>query len=100
MAGVTTASRAGWGIIASSEEMNPKTQGDYFNSTTNASANYSISSIPTTEWRDLEIWLNKSNQNTWTAPWYFYFNGVPSHTTSTYWYTCLLYTSPSPRDRG
>ena len=86
MAGTTTAARAGWGIIASSEEMNPKTQGDYWDSLTNVGGNFSINGIPTTQWKDLEIWVSKSNQSTWTAPWYFYFNGVPSYTTSTYWY--------------
>ena len=86
MAGVTTASRAGWGVIASSEAMNPKLQGDYLNSTTNVAGNFSITSIPTTDWKDLEIWLSKSNQSTWTANWYFYFNNNQSFGNSSYWY--------------
>ena len=86
MAGVTTAARSAWGIIASSEAMNPKMNGDYWDSLTNASGSFSISGIPNTDWKDLEIWLSKSNQSTWTADWRYYFNGNPALTNSTYWY--------------
>ena len=55
MAGTTTAARSAWGVIASSEDMNPTMNGDYLNSLTNASANFSITGIPTTDWQDLEI---------------------------------------------
>ena len=40
MAGVTTAARAGWGIIASSEAMNPETQGEYLNNSNAASGSF------------------------------------------------------------
>ncbi len=87
MAGSTTAARSAWGIIASSESMNPKMGGEYFDSLNNAGGNWGINSIPTSDWKDLEIWLSKSNQSTWTANWNYYFNGDPALTNSTYWYT-------------
>ena len=86
MAGTTTAARSAWGVIASSEDMNPTMNGDYLNSLTNASGNFAITSIPTTDWQDLEIWFNKSNQSTWTADWRFYFNYNATDMNSTYWY--------------
>ena len=86
MAGTTTAARAGWGIIASSEAMNPRTQGEYLNNNSNASGSFTISNIPTTEWRDLEICFLKGNQSTWTAQWNFWFNNNSGLTNSSYWY--------------
>ena len=86
MAGTTTAARAGWGIIASSEAMNPETQSEYLNNSNAASGSFTISSIPTTEWRDLEICFLKGNQNSWTGAWYFWFNNNSSLSNSSYWY--------------
>ncbi len=86
MAGVTTASRAGWGVIASSEDMNPKLGGDYWDNATSASNNYAIYGIPATEWRDLEIYFSVSNQSSWTSSWYFWFNNQSSMANSAYMY--------------
>lgn len=86
MAGTTTAARAGWGIIASSEMMNPETQSSYLNNSNGTSGSFTISSIPTTNWRDLEICFLKGNQNSWTDAWYFWFNNNSNLGNSSYWY--------------
>jgi hypothetical protein len=68
MAGVTTAARLGVGSIASSEAMNPKAMGGFLASG-DGSGNYWISSIPTSDFHDLEIWIKSSQQSTWITSW-------------------------------
>jgi len=86
MAGVTTASRAGWGVIASSEAMNPDPGNGYVQGAS-FSNNYTISNIPTSEWRDAEISFCFGNQSTWVTNMGFYFNGTtaPMHSSYNYW---------------
>jgi len=86
MAGVTTASRSAWGVIASSEAMNPDKMGGYVLSDNGASGNFTISNIPTTEYRDLEVLFYIGNQSTWITNANFSFNNDASNMMSQYFY--------------
>ena len=67
MAGVTTAARTAWGIIASSEAMNPVKGSEEISSTNGINGNFWINNIPNTEWRDLEMWVHWNQQSTWSG---------------------------------
>ena len=86
MAGVTTASRAGWGIIASSEAMNPKPMGGHVLYDNAASGNFTISNIPSTDYKDLELLFYMGNQSTWVTNMNFGFNNDHSNMMSQYFY--------------
>ena len=86
MAGTTTASRAAWGVIASSEMMNPEKIGGYLLHDNQAYGNFSISNIPTSDYRDLEVMWYMGNQSTWVTNHGFGFNNDSGNMMSQYFY--------------
>ncbi len=88
MAGVTTAARAGWGIIASSEAMNPTVgSGSDMSYSPGVGGNFYISNIPTNRWKDLEIWIHINQSSTWAGEGYFAFgnSATPNRGCYNYW---------------
>tara|TARA_B100000427_G_scaffold329830_1_gene348278 strand:+ start:507 stop:1094 length:588 start_codon:yes stop_codon:yes gene_type:complete len=74
MAGTSTASRASWGVIASSYGQNPTTGLGEISHFDNASGNFAISGIPNTKWKDLELYVHWGQQSTWAGEGYWYFS--------------------------
>ena len=74
MAGATTAARASWGVIASSFSQNPVTGLGEISQSNGINGNFAISGIPTTKWKDMELYIHWGQQSTWTGEGYFYFS--------------------------
>tara|TARA_B100002052_G_scaffold88947_1_gene81835 strand:+ start:752 stop:1339 length:588 start_codon:yes stop_codon:yes gene_type:complete len=85
MAGVTTAARAGWGIIASSYAMNPKAGTETISSTNGVSGNFTISNLAAagSGWKDLELYVHWNQQSTWSGDGYFVFRDNAGNTSPT-----------------
>ena len=90
MAGVTTAARSAWGIIASSEAMNPVVGSAEISSTNGINGNFYINNIPNTEWRDMELWIHWNQQSTWSGQGEFGMS-VNSNQSSSNNYGCYNY---------
>ncbi len=73
MAGVTTAARSSWGIIASSYAQNPVVGTNEIAYQDGPSGNFWINNIPTTEWRDMELYIHWGQQSTWSGEGYWAF---------------------------
>jgi len=73
MAGTSTASRASWGVIASSYGQNPTPGSGALAYNAGVQGNFSITNIPTTQWKDLELYIHWGQQSTWTGQGYWYF---------------------------
>lgn len=74
MAGVTTAARASWGVIASSYAQNPTVGDGYLNHNPSINNNFAISGINTNKWKDLELYIHWQQQSTWNGEGYWYFS--------------------------
>ena len=85
MAGVTTAARSAWGIIASSEAMNPIAGSEEISYNSGINGNFYISSIPTTEWRDMELWIHWNQGSTWSGQGEFWMSPNNSGANANNW---------------
>lgn len=91
MAGVTTAARAGWGIIASSYAMNPEAGSETISSTNGVGGNFTITNLSSVgaNWKDLEVYVHWNQQSTWAGDGYWVFSdtsGSQSYTKGCYNY--------------
>jgi hypothetical protein len=85
MAGVTTASRSAWGIIASSEAMNPVVGSGEISYSNGIQGNFYINNIPNTEWRDLELWIHWNQSSTWSGQGEFWMSTNSSGANADNW---------------